>query len=561
MKPQIRQLINAALPQIKKELGIEIPDNFEWDLDTPKNLAHGDFATNIAMKLNSFVRKNPREVAGKVKAILESAAAKESEYCTLIEKVQVEGPGFINFFLNQKSRGNILKQIQEQNEQFGCSEYGKKRKVIIEYVSANPTGPLTIAHGRQGAIGETLTNVMRAAGFQVHREFYLNDAGRQIELLGKSVWVRYRQSLGENIAIPEDGYHGEYVKDLAKIAIDELRMRGWTEEKIEDNSSEAINEIVKISANQMLNDIKEDLAGINVSFDEYFKETSLYNDGSVEKILETLKSKGLIYEAEGALWFQSTKFGDDKDRVLKRKTGEYTYFAPDIAYHAHKFSRAADLLVNLWGPDHHGYIPRVKAACQALGHDPEKVRILIVQLTTLYRRGEVVRMSKRAGEYVTLKDLIDDVGADATRFFFLMRRVESHLDFDLELAKEKSQENPVYYLQYAHARICSILSNAGKKVESNVDTSLLTAGEELEILKKITDFSELIKQSAEALEPYKVVEYLRELAALFHQFYANCRVIGDDKNLSAARLLLTDCVRIVLRNGLRILGISQPSKM
>ncbi len=523
----------------------------DYAIDIPKNREHGDFALNLALKLAGIAKQKPRDVALTIQNILKTHPASSG----LIREIKVEGPGFINLFLTEKSRADILRAILEQNVKFGESNHGTGKKINIEFVSANPTGPLTIAHGRQAIVGDVLARILKAVGFKVHKEFYLNDAGRQVNLYRQTFSIRLRQLLGEDIELPEDGYHGEYITASAESF--KTKYPHLKPEDVLDPENIVYSEAIE----ERLNEIKIDLKDVGVIFDEYFSEQSLYKNQSVDKVLKKLQDKNYLYEAEGALWFRSTDFGDDKDRVLKKQNGEYTYFLPDIAYHEEKFKRGFDRLINLWGPDHHGYIPRVKAACQAMGYSPERIQILIVQLVTLYRRGEQVRMSKRAGEYVTLKDLVDEVGKDATRFFFLMRRVESHLDFDLELAKEKSQDNPVYYLQYAHARIASILASANQTIRGDAETDLLTAKEEVDLLKNIGEYPQVLKQAADSLEPYRLVDYLRELAALFHKFYASCRVIGEDSKLTEARLLLADCVRIVLRNGLRILGISQPEKM
>ncbi len=538
MRESVKSLVDSILPALAQKIDYAIPPGFAYDIEVPKNKAFGDFSVNSAMKLAKLAGKNPRQIATATKEIIDAQASS----FPFLKKVQVDGPGFINFFLTEVSRADILTQIQKLNEHFGESDFGKGEKVIIEFVSANPTGPLTIAHGRQAAVGDTLANIMKAAGFKVHKEFYLNDAGRQVDLLGQSVIARLAQK-----DVPEDGYHGHYVIDLAKEAA--AAVKNQEPAKIKDFAVE-----------RMLTQIKNDLKALGVQFDEYFRESSLYQK-SIDAALAKLKKANHLFDAEGATWFRSTDFGDDKDRVLKRSNGEYTYFTPDIAYHETKFVRGFHSLINLWGPDHHGYIPRVKAACQALGHDPEKLIVLIVQLVTLYRRGEQVRMSKRAGEYVTLRELMDEVGADATRFFFLMRRVESPLDFDLELAKEKSQDNPVYYLQYAHARICSLIALSKQKPDPQADASILTTKEETAVLQLLGECPEAIKQAARLREPYRLVEYLRELAAAFHSFYGACRVISEDQRMTEARLLLTDCVRIAMRNGLRILGISQPESM
>lgn len=547
MRENIKRLVQSTLPELSKRLACDIPKDFSYEVEIPKNKTFGDFSINLALKLSKITGQKPREIAAAETAIIESIRRQHPKDAPWIQSIRVEGPGFINFFLNETSRGGILQTIQRDNEKFGRSDFGQGQKVIVEFVSANPTGPLTIAHGRQAAVGDTLANILSAAGYRAHKEFYLNDAGRQVELLAKSVWARLKQT-----EVPEDGYHGHYIMDLAKEAASIIKRH--------KQESDAADDVKNFAVQKMLQQIQEDLKKIKVEFNEYFKESSLYQK-SIDGALSKLKAADHVFEAEGALWFRSTAFGDDKDRVLKRGTGEYTYFAPDIAYHESKFTRGFDLLINLWGPDHHGYIARVKAACAALGHSPDQLKVLIVQLVTLYRRGEQVRMSKRAGEYVTLRELIDEVGADATRFFFLMRRVESPLDFDLELAKEKSQDNPVYYLQYAHARICSMVEFSKRTPNVNADVSCLSEKEEVALLQWLAEYPEVIKQAARSLEPYRVVDYLRELAASFHSFYGACRVVSDDEMLTSARLLLTDCVRIVLRNGLQLLGISQPTSM
>ena len=384
----------------------------------------------------------------------------------------------------------------------------------------------------------------------------MNDSGRQIRLLGESLWVRYRELFGKKEPLPEDGYQGAYLIDLAKALKQEMG-----DKLLSAGKDKSLETITAYAVKSILIEMRKDLEALHVIFDEYFSERFLGEKKLIDRVLKILHEKDLSYEAEGALWFRSTRFGDDKDRVLKKQSGEYTYLAPDIAYHQSKFERGFQKLVNLWGPDHHGYVPRLKAACEALGYSAKQISILIVQLTTLYRSGEPVRMSTRAGEFVTLRELMDEVGIDAARFFFLMRKTESHLDFDLELAKQKSEENPVYYLQYAYARISSILVYAERSVEQDVDLSLIQEEEAFDLIKKMSEYPEALTQAAEHLEPYRIVDYLRELAALFHKFYTLHRIVSDNQPLTKARLLLTDCVRIVLRNGLNILGVSAPAKM
>jgi arginyl-tRNA synthetase len=428
---------------------------------------------------------------------------------------------------------------------------------------------LTIAHGRQAAVGDCLARILRFTGHTVHCEYYLNDAGRQMNMLAQSVWVRYNELLGMEIPFPEDGYQGDYVRDIARDIIEKEKKDGL----LRDPEEKAVEFCGLYAVKYLMRSIEEDLAKMQVHFDSYFSEKTLYAKNAVEHALGVLRQKGYLYESEGALWFRSTDLGDDKDRVVKKSTGEYTYLAPDIAYHLSKYERGYNMLVNFWGPDHHGYIPRLKAACRVLGYPPEAIHIGTVQLTTLFRKGQPVRMSTRAGEFVTLKELYEEVGVDATRFFFVMRRQESHLDFDLDLAKEQSQENPVYYLQYAHARIASLLKFAETGVTApppvagsrpkagKVDLKLLATAEEAELIGCLSQFRDYLIQASRSMEPYRLADYLRQAAACFHKFYSHHRVVTEDQELTRARLLLADAARIVLRNGLELLGISQPETM
>lgn len=559
MKNDLKKLIDSALPNILTELGLEHvkPEDIRYDIEIPKNKGFGDLAANTAFQLGRMLKRNPLEIAQISYAVIEKIIQKDSGWKKKIKKITIEKPGFINFFLTETSVVDHLLDIARLNEAYGRSNAGAGQKAMVEFVSANPTGPLTIAHGRQAALGDTLARILDAVGYKVHREFYLNDRGRQIRLLGESLLARVAQSEGKQTELPEDGYQGAYLIELAKTFTQDKKA---ALSKIK-SSEEAVGLATEYAIRFILIGIQKDLSDLGVRFDEYFSERSLADKNLIDETLETLRKNNFLFEAEGALWFRSTQFGDDKDRVLKKQTGEYTYLAPDIAYHKNKFDRGFTKLINLWGPDHHGYIPRLKAACQALGYDPGQLHILIVQLTTLYRHGEPVRMSTRAGEFVTLRELMDEVGVDAARFFFLMRKVDTHLDFDLELAKEKSQDNPVYYLQYAHARISSILAFADRAVDSHADISLIAEEEALDLIKKMSQYPEVLKEAAFYLEPYRVADYLRELAAFFHKFYAHHRVVTEDEAATKARLFLTDCVRIVLRNGLGILGVSAPQKM
>lgn len=553
MKKSIEVLIHAVLQDYCRDAGTVLPDDFGYDLHPPKDPQHGDLACNVAFKLAKLVHQKPAAIASQLLTLLTGPAIKNSP----IEKAEMAGGGFINFYLKKEDLGSLLVQIQQQDHDFGKTKSGLGKKVILEFVSANPTGPLTIAHGRQAAVGDCLARILKFTGFEVHAEYYLNDAGRQMMLLSKSVWARYHELLGMEMPFPEDGYQGGYIRDLARDIIEQEKkdslLKEPEEKAVEFCGHYAVKKIMRL--------IEEDLARMGVHFNQYSSEKSLYDKKAVEHALGVLRQKGFLFESEGALWFRSTDFGDDKDRVVRKSTGEYTYLAPDIAYHLSKYERGYHILVNLWGPDHHGYIPRLRAACQALGYPPEAIHIGIVQLTTLFRKGQPVRMSTRAGEFVTLRELYEEVGIDATRFFFVMRRQESPLDFDLDLAKAQSQENPVYYLQYAHARIASLLKFSGQKVTSHVDLKLLAAAEESELIGCLSQFPDFLDQASQFMEPYRLADYLRQVAACFHKFYSAHRIVTEDQALTRARLLLADATRIVLRNGLELLGISQPEAM
>jgi len=547
MKNQLKEIVLKVVAEL---CGGALPAGFDFELLPPKDPSHGDLACNVAMKISKVIGKNPRETALLIQKQLESSQS------DVIDKIEIAGPGFINFRLKKSARGAVILEILKQKQLYGKIDHGKGLKTVVEFVSANPTGPLTIAHGRQAAIGDCLVRILRAAGFDVSAEYYLNDAGRQMRLLGGSVFVRYATELGQARDFPEDGYKGAYIFDLAK---DLIKLKG--DALLSMPSEEAEAQCRDYAKDTIMSWIKKDLEATGCHFDRFYSERTLYAENKVEEALNLLKSKGYIFESEGAVWFRSTDLGDDKDRVVKKSTGEYTYLAPDIAYHMTKYIRGFRKIVNLWGPDHHGYIPRLKAACQVLGYDADKIHVGIVQLSTLYRKGEPMKMSTRAGEFITYKELYEEVGVDAARLFFVMRRQESHLDFDLEVAKEKSQENPVFYLQYAHARICSLIQKADRKMAVNPDMALLATEEEGDLIATLSQFSDYIRQSADTLEPYRMVDYLRQLAASFHKFYTQCRVVTEDAALTDSRLALCEATRIVLRNGLDLLGISQPESM
>lgn len=553
MKTKIEGLLQATVKKYCEDQNTVLPGDFSYDLHPPKEAAMGDLACNVAFKLAGLLRRKPAEIAAALLPLIEHKAGKDSP----VAKITVAGAGFLNFYLKKEDLGALLLSIRKQDRDYGRSAFGHGKKVVLEFVSANPTGPLTIAHGRQAAVGDCLARILKFTGHEVFAEYYLNDGGRQMNMLSQSVWARYGELLGIEIPFPDDGYQGEYIREIAREIIEKEKK----DSLLKEPEDKAIVFCGHYAVKRIMGWIEEDLKKMGVHFDRFFSEQTLYQKKSVDHALDVLRQKGFLFDSEGALWFRSTDFGDDKDRVVRKSTGEYTYLAPDIAYHLSKYERGYNMLVNLWGPDHHGYIPRLKAACQALGYPSEAIHIGIVQLTSLFRKGQPVRMSTRAGEFVTLRELYDEVGVDATRFFFIMRRQESHLDFDLDLAKEKSQENPVYYLQYAHARIASLLKFAGQESFARADLGLLAAPEEAELIGCLSQFPEYLVQASRTLEPYRLADYLRQVAACFHKFYSVHRIVSDDKELTQARLLLADATRIVLRNGLELLGITQPESM
>ncbi|AZK45476.1 arginine--tRNA ligase [Paenibacillus lentus] len=523
-------------------------------LEVPKDKAHGDLATNAAMQLTRIAKRNPRQIAEEILKHIDYEQAG-------VERAEIAGPGFINFFLSKSYLYPVLEQIYTQGENYGRVKLGEGKKVQVEFVSANPTGSLHLGHARGAAVGDALCNVLDYAGYEVTREYYINDAGNQVANLVKSIEARYLQELGQDVEMPEDGYHGEDIKGFAKELVAE---KGDALLSLPPEEREAF--LRKYGLEKELDKIKRDLNRFRVGFDVWFSETSLYVDGQVEKSLEELRSKGQTYELEGATWLKSTEYGDDKDRVLVKNDGTYTYLTPDIAYHRNKYDRGFDRMINIWGADHHGYIPRVKAAMQALGNDPDKLTVLIAQMVSLFQDGEKVKMSKRTGKAVTMVDLMDEVGVDAIRYFFTMRSMDSHLDFDMDLAISTSNENPVYYVQYAHARICSIFRQAEEQgIEipaiQDVKLSKLTAEHEFDLLRKLGELPEEIGLAAENFAPHRLVRYLYELAALFHSYYKAERVITEDAEQTAARLALLGAVRTVLANVLKLIGVSAPERM
>ena len=524
------------------------------EVDVTKDIAHGDYASNVAMILASRSGGNPRKVA-------EILLRHIHDPDKILEKTEIAGPGFLNFFIRDKTWLAMLEAVDKLGDCYGASSFGNGRKVLVEFVSANPTGPLHIGHARGAAVGDVIANLLTMSRFSVFREYYINDAGSQMDNLGKSVVFRYLELLGDEIEFPESCYQGDYI---GRIAAEILERDGDT--YLAMDRKEVVRLFADYAADVIMREIKEDLQAFGVVFDSYFSERELYKGGGVAKLLAELEGKGFIYQDGETFWFRTTDFGDEKDRVVIRRNGEPTYFAADIAYHQNKYLRGFDTVIDVWGADHHGYIPRMYAGIAALGREKESLKIIPVQLVNLVRDGKPVVMSTRAGEFVTLREVVDEVGRDAARYNFLMRRQDSHLDFDLELAKRQSNENPVYYVQYAHARICSILKRTleqGDKIPGygDADLHLLKLPEEMELIKAVARFPEVVEGAALAVEPHRLTFYLNDLAADFHSYYNKNRVISDDGGLSRARVFLVKSVRTVLRNALKLLGVSAPEKM
>lgn len=523
----------------------------DFVIETPKDEKNGDFSTNLAMQLTRILRQNPRKIA--------EAIVSGIDLPGLVERVEIAGPGFINFYLVPGWLNRVLPAIQEEDADYGKSNAGGGERVQVEFVSANPTGLLHMGNARGGALGDTLAAVLNEAGYVCDKEYYINDAGNQVENLGKSVEARYFELLGrDDYQIPEDGYHGKDIIATAQRLLDE---KG---ESLVDLPEAERRELMKNYA------LKEKVAGIRgslenfgVVFDNWFSEQSLHDAGSVHEVVDILREKGVVYEKDGAQWLRATDWGEEKDEVLVRSNGTPTYFAADIAYHRDKFERGYKRLINIWGADHHGHVARLKGAMTALGYDGDDITVILMQLVRLYRGGEIVKMSKRSGKYVTLDELIEEVGKEAARFFFIMRSPDSALDFDLDLAKAESSDNPVYYVQYAHARICSILSVAGVETPkaADVDLSLLTEENERVLIRKLAEWPQEVADAARELAPYHLAYYAKELANAFHSFYNSCKVLTDDAALRDARLALVDCTRITLRNVLTLLGLSAPERM
>jgi arginyl-tRNA synthetase len=550
VQENLKSEIKAAVLKANLATEDQIPDII---LETPKEKTHGDYSTNMAMQLARVAKKAPRMIADDIMANFDQSKAS-------IEKMEIAGPGFINFFMNNDYLTDLIPMILDQGHEYGGSDAGKGERVNVEFVSANPTGDLHLGHARGAAVGDSLCNVLEKAGYNVTREYYINDAGNQIHNLAKSVEARYFQALGRDTAMPEDGYHGADIIEIGKKLAEEFGSK-----YAEASEEERYKFFREYGLKVEMSKLQKDLEMFRVPFNVWYSETSLYENGKIDAALEKLRENGHVYEEDGATWFRSTELGDDKNRVLIKNDGTYTYLTPDISYHQDKFERGHDVLINIWGADHHGYIPRMKAAIEALGFDRDKLEVEVIQLVHLYKDGEKMKMSKRTGKAVTLRELVEEVGLDAVRYFFAMRSADTHMDFDLDLAVSQSNENPVYYAQYAHARICSILRQAeeqGLASEDRVDLRLIGTEKEVDLLKKLGEFPQMIADAAEKRTPHRVANYINDLASAFHSFYNANKVLDDEnRELTTARLVLVKSVRVTLQNALALIGVAAPEKM
>lgn len=555
---EITAKVKAALAQAalaaREQAELDFPSLPDFVVEVPREKQHGDLATNLALVLAGQVRRPPREVAQVILRHLEMVG-------TWVSRAEVAGPGFINFWLDHRWLYRVPVLVEELGDKWGHSNFGAGAKVQVEFVSANPTGLLHMGNARGAALGDTLANILAAAGYAVTREYYINDAGHQIENFALSLEARYLALFGREVPFPDEGYHGEDLVETARAFA-----AAYGDRYVEAAAEERRQALVAFALEEKLARIRQSLARFGVQYDVWFSEQSLHASGAVQQVVAELERRGYIYEEDGALWFRASALAEAKDEVVVRSSGVPTYFAADIAYHVNKFARGFERVINIWGADHHGHVGRLKAALAALGYDPERLVVIIMQLVRLFQGGEVLRMSKRTGQYITLDELLDEVGKDAARYFFIMRSADSHLDFDLDLAKAQSQENPVYYVQYAHARIASILRHAqaeGYTVPraKETDLTVLRHEAELELLRKIADWPGVVEGAARALEPHRLPYYAHELAALFHKFYTQCRVLHDDPRLRAARLVLVRATQVTLANALGLMGVAAPESM
>jgi arginyl-tRNA synthetase len=565
-KEKFREILREGALRFSAE---DIP----LSIERPANPEHGDYASNIALQLSKRLRRNPRQIAEEIA----KASAPALAATGLFEPLTVAGAGFLNIRVKPEAKLGVIRRALDEGADFGRARVSKPESIQIEFVSANPTGPLHVGHGRGAAYGDSLAKLLEFAGARVTREFYVNDAGRQMDILALSVWLRYLQMRNMDVPFPEAGYRGDYVRDIA-ARLDDANLARKVEfsgvlsdadaeiDRLIDLAKRTLGEgwkrVHQLALEAMLADQREDLAAFGVSFEHWFSERALHDKGLIDKALKLLQARGHLFEQGGALWFRSSAFGDEKDRVVRRENGQYTYFASDIAYHLDKFERGFDRVIDVWGADHHGYVPRVKGALEAFGLDPGKLEIALVQFAVLYRNGEKVAMGKRSGEFVTLRELREEVGNDAARFFYVLRRSDQHLDFDLDLAKSESNDNPVYYVQYAHARVCSVFAQIeGWDFPKNLSLEPLKSDRELLLAQRLAEFPELIQTAARERAPHSLAFYLRELAAEFHSYYNAERILVDDETLRSARLALSAAVRQTLANGLSLLGVSAPEKM
>ncbi len=554
MKDYLRDLLAQAIKKTAKGGGLEITELPPLLFEPPRHKEFGDLASNVALVWAKRQKKSPRVIADTLLRNLEDPEG-------ILEHAGVAGPGFLNFSFSPKFWYDRLKEI-EMGRKSGL-DLGRGDKVQVEFASVNPTGPLHVGHGRVAVIGDVLARLFEEVGYRVEREYYVNDTGKQMENLGLSIYHRYRELFGEKDEFPQEGYAGDYVKELAVKVKDR-----WERKFLSEERETAIQFLSRYGGEALLGEIRDDLGEFGIVFNGYFSEKELRNRGEVEQTINFLRSQGALYDHDGALWFRAVSYGDDKDRAVIKSDGDLTYFASDIAYHQNKLRRGFKKLINVWGADHHGYVSRLKASIQALGYDPQILHVVLVQMVHLTRGGVPVRMGKRTGEFVTLREVLEEVGSDAARFFFLMRKTDSHLDFDLELAKKESSENPVFYVQYAHARIASIFEQARRSgidgdvlQVAEVQLERLALSEEMEIIKKVVQFTEVLEESVKELEPHRLAFYLLELAGQFHRYYNKSRVLSDDMSLTRARLLLIRSVQKVIRKGLHILGLRAPSRM
>jgi arginyl-tRNA synthetase len=558
MKDKLHMILNRALERCFETGQLNRTNPPDYIIEVPNDSGHGHFATNLPLLLASSQRRPPLDLAG---AIVKHLDDREG----MFEKVEVAGPGFINFTISRKEWLKVLRTILDLGKNYGRSSLGAGQRILVEFVSANPTGPLHLGHGRGAALGDTLCRILSFTGHEVVREFYINDAGTQVRLLGESIYSRWRQMNNPEYPFPENGYHGDYVVELAKEISGQIGQEGT-------NADEVVSRCAELGRRVMLEEIKRDLKDFRVTFDVWSSERDLYSSGLIEGALDVLREKGQIYEREGATWIKTSLFGDDKDRVIRKSDGQYTYFASDIAYHLEKRRRGFSKAVNIWGADHHGYVQRMKAALKTNGIDENWLEVLLIQLVKLWREGQEIKMSKRAGLYVTLKELMDEVGVDAVRFVFLTKNHDSSLDFDIDLVKRQDSTNPVYYVQYAHARLCSIFRKAtaeslGVPDEPDAVLEHLVLDEELALVRLMAEFPSLLEDVSRAMEPHRLTYYLAELASLFHKYFnlgtkePDKRIVGAERSVSQARLCLAESVRTVIANGLDLLGIGAPERM